>query len=60
MYGVHTNEKIEQFVDVYISSDVSLLPNPLQNTQHQHTRTYKKKTMMFVYFIIHYFLCMKQ
>ncbi len=43
MYGVHTNEKIEWFVDMYISCDVSLLPNPLQNAQHQHTRTCKKK-----------------
>jgi hypothetical protein len=32
MYGVHTNEKIELFVDMYISYYVSLLPNPLQNT----------------------------
>jgi hypothetical protein len=29
MYGVQTNEKIEQFVNMYISYDVSLLPNPL-------------------------------
>jgi hypothetical protein len=29
---------------MYISCDVSLLPNPLQNAQqHQHTRTCKKK-----------------
>jgi hypothetical protein len=35
MYGVHTNEEIEKFVDMYISCDVSLLPNPLQNAQ-QH------------------------
>jgi len=46
---VHTNEKIEQFVDMYIFCDVSLLPNPLQNAQeHQHTCTCKKKTMLFV------------
>ncbi len=44
MYGVHTNEKIERFVEMYISYDASLLPNPLQNAQqHQHTRTCKKK-----------------
>jgi hypothetical protein len=44
MYGVHTNEKIEQFIDMYISCDVSLLPNPLQNAQqHQHTCLCKKK-----------------
>jgi len=36
MYRVHTNEKIEQFVDmIYISCDLLLLPNPLQNAQ-QH------------------------
>ncbi len=43
MYGVHTNEKIEWFVDMYISCDVSLLANPLQNAQHQHTNKCKKK-----------------
>jgi len=46
MYGMHTNEKIEMFVDMYISCDVSLLPNSLQNAQqHQHTCTCKKKTI---------------
>jgi hypothetical protein len=29
MYEMHTNEKIEQFVDKPISYNVSLLPNPL-------------------------------
>ncbi len=29
MYGVHTNEEIEKFVNMYISCDVSLLPNPI-------------------------------
>jgi len=29
MDGMHTNEKIERFVNMYISCDVSLLPNPL-------------------------------
>ncbi len=44
MYGMHTNEEIEQIVDMYIFYDVSLLPNPLQNAQqHQHTCTCKKK-----------------
>ncbi len=33
MYGVLTNEKIEQFINMYISYDVSLLSNPLQNAQ---------------------------
>jgi hypothetical protein len=35
MYGMHTNEKIEKFVDMHIFYDVSLLLNPLQNAQ-QH------------------------
>jgi hypothetical protein len=33
MYGVHTNEKIEQFINTYISCDVSLSSNLLQNSQ---------------------------
>ncbi len=37
MYGMHTNEEIERFVDMNIACDVSSLPNPLQNAQqHQH------------------------
>jgi len=61
MCGVHTNEKVEQFVNMYIYYDVSLLPNPLQNAQqHQHTRTCKKKTMLFVNFITHCLPCVKQ
>ncbi len=28
MYGVQINEKIEKFINMYISCDVSLLPNP--------------------------------
>jgi hypothetical protein len=57
MYGMHTNEEIEKFVDMYISYDVSLLPNLLQNArQHQHTTTCKKKPMFLVDFIIHCFL----
>jgi hypothetical protein len=60
MCEMHTNEKIEKFVDMYISSDVSLLPNSLQNAQqHQHTCPCKKKTILFVDFITHCFLCMK-
>jgi hypothetical protein len=44
MYGVHTNEELEKFVDMYIHCDVLLLPNPLQNAQqHQHTCKCKKK-----------------
>ncbi len=33
MYGMHTNEEIEWFVNMYISCDVSFLPNPLKNAQ---------------------------
>jgi len=44
MYGVHTNEEIEQFIYMYISCDVSLLLNPLQNAQqYQYTCTCKRK-----------------
>jgi len=53
MYGMHTNEEIEKFVDLYIFCDVSLLPNLLQNArQHQHTNTCKNKTHVFG--IFHY------
>jgi len=31
MYRMHTNEEFEQSMNLYISCDVSLLPNPLQN-----------------------------
>ncbi len=40
MYGMCTNEKIEQFVDMHIFCDVSLLPNALQNA-HIHVRKIK-------------------
>jgi hypothetical protein len=43
MYGVQPNEEIEQFVNMHIFYDVSLLPNQLQNAQHQHTCTCKKR-----------------
>jgi hypothetical protein len=44
MYGVHTNEEIERFVNMYISCDVSLLPNLVQNAQQcQNTHRCKKK-----------------
>jgi hypothetical protein len=33
MYGMHTIEEIERFVNMYISCDVSFLPNPLKNAQ---------------------------
>ncbi len=33
MYGVHTNEETKHFIGMYISYDVSFLPNPLQNAQ---------------------------
>ncbi len=57
MYGVHTNEEIEQFIEMYISCDVSLLPNPVQNAQqHQHTHMCKKKkTMLFIIYVM--FIC---
>jgi hypothetical protein len=46
MYGMNTNEKVEQFIDLYISCDVSLLLNSLQNVQqHQHTHTSREKIM---------------
>jgi hypothetical protein len=58
MYGMHTNEEIEKFVDMYIFCDVLSSPNLLQNAQqHQHTHTCKKKPCCFVDFITHCFLC---
>jgi len=42
MYKVHTNEEFEEVVNMYISCQVSLLLNLLQNAQHQHTPTCKK------------------
>jgi hypothetical protein len=47
MYEVHTNEKIEWFINKFISCDISLLLNPLLNAQqHQHTCTCKKKDVL--------------
>ncbi len=44
IYGINTNEEIENFVNKYISCYVSLLPITLQNAQqHQHTQTCNKK-----------------
>ncbi len=43
MYEIHTNEKIKEYVNMYISCDASIFLNPLQNAQHQHTHTCKKK-----------------
>ncbi len=61
MYEVHTNEKIERFVNMYIFYDVSLLLNPLQNAQqHQHTCTCKKNNNVVLDFIIHCLPCVKQ
>ncbi len=45
MYRVHTNEIIEWVVNMYISCNVSLLPNPLQNAQHQHSCKKKNKVV---------------
>jgi hypothetical protein len=59
---VHTNEEIEQFVDMYISCNVCLLPNPLPNAQ-QHRLMYvhvRRKIMLFVNFITHCLPCLKQ
>jgi hypothetical protein len=53
MYGMNTNEKIEQFVNMYISYNVSLLPNPLQNAQ-QHQHTHKCKKTSHVVYRFHY------
>jgi hypothetical protein len=52
MYGMHTNEKIERFVNMHISCDISLLPSPLQNAQHQHMCTCKKKNYVVYKFFI--------
>jgi hypothetical protein len=50
--------KNEQFINMCIFCDVSLIPNPLQNAQQrQHTCTCKKEKTMFVNFITHCFLC---
>jgi hypothetical protein len=44
IYGINTNEYVENFINKYISCHVSLLPITLQNAQqHQHIRTCKKK-----------------
>jgi hypothetical protein len=61
MYGVHTNEEIELFINISISYDVSLLLNSLQNAQqHEHMCTCKKRKNVVLDFIIHYLPCMKQ
>jgi hypothetical protein len=54
MYGVHTNEKIEKFV---VSCDVSFLPNHNNINTHVHVR---KTFMLFIDFITHCLLCVKQ
>jgi hypothetical protein len=33
MYGMHTYEEFEQYVNMYIFCDVSFLPNQLQNAR---------------------------
>jgi hypothetical protein len=61
MYGKHTNEEVEWFLNMYIACDVSLLLNPLQNAQQrQHTYTCMKKTMLFIDFIVESLPSMKQ
>jgi hypothetical protein len=43
IYGVDSNETIEQFVDKY-TLNISLFPSHLQNSQmHKHQQTYRKK-----------------
>ncbi len=54
VYGINISENFENFVDKYISFDILVLPITLQNAQHQHIRTCKKKIMLFLYSIIHY------
>jgi hypothetical protein len=45
IYGIILkNEEIENFVDMYIGCDVSLLPITLQNAQHQHIKKCFKKS----------------
>jgi hypothetical protein len=38
MYGVHTNEEIEWFVDTYISYDVSLIAKCITISTHVHVK----------------------
>ncbi len=42
------NEEIENFMDMYIGCDVSLLPITLQNVEHQHIKQCKKKITCYL------------
>jgi hypothetical protein len=43
-YGIDNNETIQQFVDKYVTLNISLLPSHLQDSQlHKHQQTYRKK-----------------
>jgi hypothetical protein len=46
MYGKHTNEEVERFLNMYIVCDVSLLLNPLQNAQ-QLQHMYEKNHVVY-------------
>ncbi len=47
MYGVNSNETIEQFVDKYVTSNNSLLPSHLKDSQmHKHRQTCRKKNQV--------------
>jgi hypothetical protein len=54
IYGVDSNETIEQFVDKYVTLNISLLPSHLQDSQmHKHRQTCRKKIKLLVDFVIH-------
>jgi hypothetical protein len=51
MYGVNSNETIEQFVDKYVTSNNSLLPSHLKDSQmHKHRQTCRKKNQVVCWF----------
>jgi len=44
IYGIDSNETIQQFVDKYVTLNISLLPSHLQDSQmHKHRQSYRKK-----------------
>ena len=44
MFRVNSTKEIERFVDKYITTDKTLLPEALQEAQtHKHSRTCRKK-----------------
>jgi hypothetical protein len=51
MYGVNSNETIEQFVDKYVTSNNSLFFSHLKDSQmHKHKQTYRKKNQVICQF----------